>query len=250
MDRLRRLRPAPTKKPAELTTPIDDDDEPLVARPAPPGSLEELVPGAVVENAAGRCYVQHDRLCRPDDINGGSRSVARPSASRRLRWRPSTRARCHRVTWPARFLSTRETTGLGGAGVRVHGGVGTFEAWDEELSAVNGQWSMVNDGHRTPRTLLCGSSLCGIRGRSSVACGGSEYREWQAAGGHLQRPRRPTCRSCARATGRTARSCPKASVEGGAVRGRRVPPRPAAAGFGGLAHKRLQATGSSTCWNR
>ena len=155
MDRLRRLHGLrPQKSQPELTyTPIDDDGEPLVARPAPRrGSLEELVPGAVVENAAGRCYVSTTAVPL-DDVRGGSR------LSQAIGVAPATLAPFHPDLAldaiddlaGAAFVDT-ETTGLGGgAGVYAFMvGVGTFEAWDEEVAMANGQWSMVNDGAPDP----------------------------------------------------------------------------------------------------
>ncbi len=155
MDRLRRLHSLrPQKSQPELTyTPIDDDGEPLVARPASRrGSLETLVPGAVVENAAGRCYVSTTAMPL-DGMRGGC------SLSQAIGVAPATLAPFHPdLTLDAiddlagaAFVDT-ETTGLGGgAGVYAFMvGVGTFEAWDGELSTVNGQWSTVNDGTPDP----------------------------------------------------------------------------------------------------
>src|SRR5690606_23807156 len=136
----------PQKSQPELTyTPIDDDGEPLVAPSARGrGRLEELVPGTVVENAAGRCYVSTTVVPLGEERGGCRFSQAIGTAPATLApFHPDLVLDAIDDLAGAAFVDT-ETTGLGGgAGVYAFMvGVGTFEAWNEEFPTVNGQWSM------------------------------------------------------------------------------------------------------------
>ncbi len=155
MDRLRRLHSLrPQKSQPEPTyTPIDDDGEPLVAPPARDrGRLEELVPGDVIENAAGRCYVSTTAVPLNEERGGCRFSQALATAPATLaHFHPDLALDAIDGLAGAAFVDT-ETTGLGGgAGVYAFMvGVGTFEAWNCELSTVNGQRSLLNDLNDSP----------------------------------------------------------------------------------------------------
>jgi uncharacterized protein YprB with RNaseH-like and TPR domain len=148
MDRLRRLHSLrPQKSQPELTyTPIDDDGEPLAARPAPArGRLEALVPGQEIENAAGHCYVSTTAVPLGETRGGFNLSQAIGAAPATLApFHPDLALDAIDDLASAAFVDT-ETTGLGGgAGVYAFMvGVGTFEAWDEEVAIDNGQSSIV-----------------------------------------------------------------------------------------------------------
>lgn len=135
LDRMRRLHDLrPRRRQPELTyTPIDDAGDPLPpSRPASArGRLEELLPGAVIENGAGACYVTTTAVPL-EEMRGDDRLAAALDAS------PAVLAPFHPDFWleqtngfaDAAFVDT-ETTGLGvGAGVYAFlVGVGAFETW-------------------------------------------------------------------------------------------------------------------------
>ena len=142
LDRLRRLHSLrPQKNQPEPTyTPIDDDGEALAMQPAPRrGRLEELVPGAVVENAAGCCYVSTTALALSEERGGCCLREAIGTAPSALApFHPDLALDTIDGLEDAAFIDT-ETTGLGGgAGVYAFMvGVGTFEAWQGRRAAVS-----------------------------------------------------------------------------------------------------------------
>lgn len=155
LDRLRRLHSLRPQKsqPEPVYAPIDDDGEPLSARPTPPrAALEEVVPGTVIENASGRCYVSTTALALSEE-RGGCR------LSQAIRALPATLAPFHPDLAldtidgleGAAFIDT-ETTGLGGgAGIYAFMvGVGTFEAWQDGREAPHPQSSAVKDAPAAP----------------------------------------------------------------------------------------------------
>ncbi len=136
LDRLRRLhqlRPQRTQPEPEPLAPSQRHDPlrapgPFTARPV--GKLEILVPGEVIENVNGTCYVVTERY--PLQLQRGDHPLAHL-----LDHNPTTFAAFHPTFGlhnatdfrQAVFLDT-ETTGLGGgAGVYCFMvGVGTFES--------------------------------------------------------------------------------------------------------------------------
>lgn len=139
-DRLRRLQDLrPRQRHPELTyTPIDDAGEPLARpRPAPTrGRLEELLPGAVIENAAGACYVTTTAVPLAE-VRGGDRLAHALTASPAVLapFHPDFRLEQVSSFADAAFVDT-ETTGLGaGAGVYAFlVGVGAFETWPPDAA--------------------------------------------------------------------------------------------------------------------
>ncbi len=139
-DRLRRLQDLrPRQRPPELTyTPIDDAGEPLPPpRPAPArGRLEELLPGAVIETAAGACYVTTTAVPL-EEVRGGDRLAHALTASPAVLapFHPDFRLEQVSSFADAAFVDT-ETTGLGaGAGVYAFlVGVGAFETWPPDAT--------------------------------------------------------------------------------------------------------------------
>jgi uncharacterized protein YprB with RNaseH-like and TPR domain len=129
MRRLQGLRPQ--KSQPELTyTPIDDNGDPLPLRPpAVRGRLEEVTPGAEIENAAGRCYVVTTTTPLAE-ARGDAQLAAALAASPAVLapFHPDFRLDEGAGFADAAFVDT-ETTGLGaGAGVYAFMvGVGTFE---------------------------------------------------------------------------------------------------------------------------
>ncbi|MFN3981343.1 MAG: ribonuclease H-like domain-containing protein [Caldilinea sp.] len=148
LERMRRLQGLrPQKGTPELTyTPIDDAGDPLPPQREPlRGRLEELLPGAEVTNAAGRCYVV--TTATPlNELRGDDRLASALAASPTVLapFHPDFRLEPDASFADAVFVDT-ETTGLGtGAGVYAFMvGVGTFEHVDgsvnRELSMVNGE---------------------------------------------------------------------------------------------------------------
>jgi uncharacterized protein YprB with RNaseH-like and TPR domain len=145
MRRLQRLRPQKSRP--ELTyTPIDDAGDPLPPRNEPVrGRIEELLPGAEVENAAGRCYIVTTAV--PLDAMRGDDQLASALASSPAvlaPFHPDFRLEADASFADAAFVDT-ETTGLGaGAGVYAFMvGVGTFErvvgSVNRELSIESGE---------------------------------------------------------------------------------------------------------------
>lgn len=137
LERMRRLQGLrPQKSQPELTyTPIDDAGDPLPPRPASVrGRLEEVAPGAEVENAAGRCYVVTTAVPL-DEARGDARLAAALAASPAVLapFHPDFRLDEGAGFADAAFVDT-ETTGLGaGAGVYAFMvGVGTFERAGED----------------------------------------------------------------------------------------------------------------------
>ncbi|MBX3012446.1 MAG: ribonuclease H-like domain-containing protein [Caldilineaceae bacterium] len=144
LDRLRRLHsvrpqhtPAESPLPPVLPVPLQES---LRAPSLPKGTLEALVPGEVIENSNGTCYVVTERY--PLQASRGAYPLAQI-----LDHQPTTFATFHPAFGlqqatdfrQAVFLDT-ETTGLGGgAGVYCFMvGVGTFEIGNNPLSIANG----------------------------------------------------------------------------------------------------------------
>lgn len=135
LDRLRRLHDLrPRKHPPELTyTPVDETGDPLpTPRPRPAhGRLEELLPGAVIENGAGACYATTSAVPL-EEMRGDAALAAALNASPAVLapFHPDFHLEEANSFADAAFVDT-ETTGLGaGAGVYAFLiGVGTFEAW-------------------------------------------------------------------------------------------------------------------------
>lgn len=135
LDRMRRLQDLrPRKHRPELTyTPVDESGDPLpLPRPTPrQGRLEELLPGAVIENAAGACYVV-TTATPVEELRGGDALAAALTASPAVLapFHPDFRLEQADSFADAAFVDT-ETTGLGaGAGVYAFLiGVGAFERW-------------------------------------------------------------------------------------------------------------------------
>lgn len=141
LDRLRRLhqvRPQRTQRePEPPPTPRQESiSAPAVSKPQRTGKLETLIPGEVIENGNGVCYVVTERY--PLHIQRGDQPLAHL-----LDHHPSTFAAFHPAFGlqagidfrQAVFLDT-ETTGLGGgAGVYCFMvGVGTFESTDSPVT--------------------------------------------------------------------------------------------------------------------
>ena len=133
-ERLRRLQGLrPQRSQPELTyIPIDDAGDPLPPRPTMlRGRLEELLPGAVLENAAGACYVTTTAtpLAAPRGDGSLAAALTMPPATLAA-FHPDFRLEAAHSFADAAFVDT-ETTGLGaGAGVYAFlVGVGTFETW-------------------------------------------------------------------------------------------------------------------------
>ena len=159
LERMRRLQGLrPQKGTPELTyTPIDDAGDPLPPQREPVrGRLEELLPGAEVENAAGRCYVV--TTATPlDELRGDDRLADALAASPAVLapFHPDFRLEPDASFADAVFVDT-ETTGLGtGAGVYAFMvGVGTFEhvveIVDGESSIENGEVGLSRPSPLTP----------------------------------------------------------------------------------------------------
>lgn len=152
LERMRRLQGLrPQKSKPELTyTPIDDASDPLPPLREPArGRLEELLPGAEIENAAGRCYVV-TTAAPLDELRGDDRLASALVASPAVLapFHPDFRLEADASFADAVFVDT-ETTGLGaGAGVYAFMvGVGTFERVDE---SVNRDLSMMNGAGVAP----------------------------------------------------------------------------------------------------
>lgn len=151
LDRLRRLhqvrpqrsQPEPELLPESLAPEQEMLRAPAIVKTQRVGKLETLVPGAVIENSNGACYVVTERY--PLHLQRGEQPLGRL-----LDHHPATFAGFHPAFGlqesidfrQAVFLDT-ETTGLGGgAGVYCFMvGVGTFEMDD-------GRWTM--DGSAVP----------------------------------------------------------------------------------------------------
>ena len=120
-ERLRRLQGLrPQRSQPELTyIPIDDAGDPLPPRPTMlRGRLEELLPGAVLENAAGACYVTTTAtpLAAPRGDGSLAAALTMPPATLAA-FHPAFRLEAARSLAGAAFVDT-ETTGLvaGGGG--------------------------------------------------------------------------------------------------------------------------------------
>ncbi len=131
LDRMRRLH-ALREQRSDLFTGAELAERAPIARPAPspvaaphstnPRDLMALVPGEVVENERGICFVS--RAAVPVETDRGGHPLADLFAHRAQRLTGSADFDFRR----AAFIDT-ETTGLGGAGVYAFMvGVGTFEA--------------------------------------------------------------------------------------------------------------------------
>lgn len=135
LDRMRRLQDLrPRKHRPELTyTPVDETGDPLPPPRATPmhGRLEELLPGAVVENDAGACYVTTTAAPLEEQRGGDALAAALTASPAVLApFHPDFRLEQAGSFADAVFVDT-ETTGLGaGAGVYAFLiGVGAFECW-------------------------------------------------------------------------------------------------------------------------
>lgn len=159
LERLRRLQGLrPQKSQPELTyTPVDDAGDPLSSqRGLARGRLEEVLPGAEIENVAGRCYVVTTAVPL-DELRGGdplaSALIASPAVL--APFHPDFRLETDVSFADAVFVDT-ETTGLGaGAGVYAFMvGVGTFEhvveIMDGESSIENGEVGLSRPSALTP----------------------------------------------------------------------------------------------------
>lgn len=135
LDRMRRLQELrPRKHRPELTyTPIDESGEPLTPlRPTPVhGRLEELMPGVVVENEAGACYMTTTAVPLAEQRGGIALATALNASPAVLApFHPDFQLDQVGSFAEAVFVDT-ETTGLGaGAGIYAFLiGVGVFESW-------------------------------------------------------------------------------------------------------------------------
>lgn len=141
LDRMRRLHDLrPRKHRPELTyTPLDEADD-LLAMPRPlpaHGRLEELLPGKVIENVAGACYMTTTAVPLEETRGGAAlATVLATSPAVLAPFHPDFRLEEANSFADAVFIDT-ETTGLGtGAGVYAFLiGVGTFEMWSSDATA-------------------------------------------------------------------------------------------------------------------